>query len=175
MITAAAALNEHAGYQDRAFVCSRLPSGRIGVRIPGFGPPIHDDSHDTAPHGAISLRDATVRSCNAYFAQLAVAVGADALTHTAASAGISLNTSRAANRVRVEPPARGLRPGRSGHDAASHRTSRRGARQRRHHPRGPHRLRRQSDREHANSCRRPRRRRSRRTCARPSSQAPAGS
>ena len=111
MITAAAALNEHAGYQDRAFVCSRLPSGRIGVRIPGFGPPIHDDSHDTAPHGAISLRDATVRSCNAYFAQLAVAVGADVLTHTAARAGISLNTSRAANRVRLNLPHAGYGQG----------------------------------------------------------------
>ena len=111
MITAATALNEHAGYQDRAFVCSRLPSGRIGVRIPGFGPPIHDDSHDAAPHGAISLRDATVRSCNAYFAQLAVAVGADALTHTAARAGISLNSSRAANRVRANLPHAGYGQG----------------------------------------------------------------
>jgi peptidoglycan glycosyltransferase len=111
MITAAAALQEHAGYQDRAFVCSRLPSGRIGVRIPGFGPPIHDDSHDTAPHGAITLRDATVKSCNAYFAQLAVALGADALTHTAASAGISLNTSRAANRVRANLPHAGYGQG----------------------------------------------------------------
>ena len=111
MITAAAALNEHAGYQDRAFVCSRLPSGRIGVRIPGFGPPIHDDSHDAAPHGAISLRDATVRSCNAYFAQLAVAVGADALTHEAARAGISLNTSGAANRVRANLPHAGYGQG----------------------------------------------------------------
>ncbi|HVQ41435.1 MAG TPA: FtsW/RodA/SpoVE family cell cycle protein [Vicinamibacterales bacterium] len=111
MITAAAALNEHAAYQDRTFVCSRLPSGRIGVRIPGFGPPIHDDSHDAAPHGAISLRDATVRSCNAYFAQLAVAVGADALTHTAAKAGISLNTSRAANRVRANLPHAGYGQG----------------------------------------------------------------
>lgn len=111
MITAAAALHEHSGYQGRAFVCSRLPSGRIGVRIPGFGPPIHDDSHDTAPHGAISLRDATVKSCNAYFAQLAVALGADALTHTAASAGISLNTSRAANRVRANLPHAGYGQG----------------------------------------------------------------
>jgi cell division protein FtsW (lipid II flippase) len=111
MITAAAALNEHAGYQDRAFVCSRLPSGRIGVRIPGFGPPIHDDSHDAAPHGAISLRDATVKSCNAYFAQLAVSVGADALTHTAAKAGISLNTSRADTRVRANLPHAGYGQG----------------------------------------------------------------
>jgi hypothetical protein len=111
MITAAAALSESAANKDRSFVCSRLPSGRNGVRIPGFGPPIHDDSHDTAPHGAISLRDATIKSCNAYFAQLAVAVGADALTRTAATAGISLNTSRAADRVRLNLPHAGYGQG----------------------------------------------------------------
>jgi cell division protein FtsI/penicillin-binding protein 2 len=111
MITAAAALRSGAGNADRAFVCQRLPSGRIGVRIPGFGPPIHDDSHDTAPHGAISMRDATIKSCNAYFAQLAVAVGADELTRTAATAGMTLNTSRTADRVRANLPHSGYGQG----------------------------------------------------------------
>ena len=111
MITAAAALREGAMNADRAFVCQRLPGGRIGVRIPGFGPPIHDDSHDTAPHGSLTMRDATVRSCNAYFAQLAVALGPDALTRAAATAGITLNTSRAANRVRANLPHAGYGQG----------------------------------------------------------------
>ena len=39
MITAAAALREDPESGERAFMCQRLPGDRIGVRIPGFGPP----------------------------------------------------------------------------------------------------------------------------------------
>jgi cell division protein FtsI/penicillin-binding protein 2 len=75
MITAAAALRENPNASQREFTCSRFPGNRIGVRIPGFGPPIYDDVHDEHEHGRIAMHDAVVKSCNAYFAQLAVALG----------------------------------------------------------------------------------------------------
>jgi cell division protein FtsI/penicillin-binding protein 2 len=50
-------------------------------------------------------------SCNAYFAQLAVALGSDALARTAAAAGITLNVSTAAARVRANLPHAGYGQG----------------------------------------------------------------
>jgi peptidoglycan glycosyltransferase len=111
MITAAAALRENPGFDQKAFVCQRLPSNRIGIRIPGFGPPIHDDVEDTHPHGRIAMHDAVVRSCNAYFAQLAVAIGSEALTRTAAAAGITVNSSRSTARIRANLPHAGYGQG----------------------------------------------------------------
>lgn len=111
LITAAAALREGPRLSEQPFMCQRLPSGRIGARIPGYGPPIHDDEKDTHPHGAVSMGDGIVRSCNAYFAQLAVALGPEALTRTAAAAGIALNTSRSAERVRANLPHAGYGQG----------------------------------------------------------------
>jgi peptidoglycan glycosyltransferase len=92
-------------------MCQRLAPNRIGVRIPGFGPPIYDDVHDANAHGKIAMRDAIVKSCNAYFAQLAVALGSDALARTAATAGITLNTSRSPERVRANLPHAGYGQG----------------------------------------------------------------
>ena len=111
MITAAAALRENPSFDQKAFVCQRLPSNRIGIRIPGFGPPIHDDVEDTHPHGRIAMHDAVVRSCNAYFAQLAVAIGTDALSRTAAAAGITVNASRSTARIRANLPHAGYGQG----------------------------------------------------------------
>jgi peptidoglycan glycosyltransferase len=111
MITAAAALRENPSFDQKAFVCQRLPSNRIGIRIPGFGPPIHDDVEDTHPHGRIAMHDAVVRSCNAYFAQLAVAIGPDALSRTAAAAGITVNASRSTARIRANLPHAGYGQG----------------------------------------------------------------
>ena len=51
----------------------------MGARVPGYARPIRDDVKDHAPHGTIDLRRAIVVSCNAYFAQLAVQLGARAL------------------------------------------------------------------------------------------------
>jgi cell division protein FtsI/penicillin-binding protein 2 len=111
MITAAAALREDPASSDRTFVCQRLDHDRIGTRIPGFGPPIVDDVHDVAAHGTLAMHDAMVRSCNAYFAQLAVALGSEALGRTAAAAGITLNSSTAAARVRANLPHAGYGQG----------------------------------------------------------------
>jgi hypothetical protein len=111
MITAAAALRESPAASERAFVCERLGKNRIGTKIPGFGPPIVDDVHDVEPHGRLAMHDAMVRSCNAYFAQLAVALGSEALGRTAATAGITLNVSNAAARVRANLPHAGYGQG----------------------------------------------------------------
>ena len=111
MITAAAALREDPKASQREFVCSRFPGNRIGVRIPGFGPPIYDDVHDEREHGRIGMHDAILKSCNAYFAQLAVALGSEPLARTAAVAGITLNTSRSAERVRANLPHAGYGQG----------------------------------------------------------------
>ena len=111
MITAAAALRKEAALAERTFVCQRLPSNRNGASIPGFGRPVHDDMSDAREHGRLDMRDALVRSCNAYFAQLAVALGADAMTHAAAAAGIALNTSRSAEQVRANLPHAGYGQG----------------------------------------------------------------
>jgi cell division protein FtsW (lipid II flippase) len=111
IITAAAALREDPRAPAREFLCQRFPNGRIGTRIPGFGPPIYDDVHDATAHGQLNLHDAVVKSCNAYFAQLAVALGSDPLARTAAEAGITLNTSRSPDRVRANLPHAGYGQG----------------------------------------------------------------
>ena len=111
MITAAAALREDPSLDERAYMCQRLPSDRIGVRIPGFRRPIHDDVLDRHPHGRLTMQGAIVQSCNAYFAQMAVALGPDVLTRTAATAGIALNTSRSPERVRANLPHAGYGQG----------------------------------------------------------------
>jgi cell division protein FtsW (lipid II flippase) len=91
LVTAAAALREHNGAQKAAFACSKLPDGRVGVRMPGWGRPVRDDVLNAHPHGRIDLHDGLVRSCNAYFAQLAVTLGPEALVGAAAQLGISLS------------------------------------------------------------------------------------
>jgi peptidoglycan glycosyltransferase len=100
IITAAAALRQNMASSGATFTCERLPDGRVGASIPGSGV-VRDDVMDTQPHGTIAMRDALTRSCNAYFAQLAVRVGAQALAHTASLAGISMARDNSASRVRA--------------------------------------------------------------------------
>jgi cell division protein FtsW (lipid II flippase) len=90
LVTASAALREHAGLQGTVFACSRLTDGRSGARIAGWSRPIRDDVLDAHPHGSIDLHDGLVRSCNAYFAQLAVKLGPDPLVAAASQLGIAL-------------------------------------------------------------------------------------
>jgi cell division protein FtsW (lipid II flippase) len=93
VITAAAALREDPSLSGLAFVCSRLPGDRVGVRLPGVSRPIRDDVRDRHPHGAIAMHDGLVRSCNAYFAQLALRLGPEVLAGTSSLAGIALSPS----------------------------------------------------------------------------------
>ncbi len=111
LITAAAALQQDVEWRHVPLVCTRLPDNRVGVRIPGYGPAIRDDIHDRQPHGALTMHDGVVRSCNAYFAQLAVRLGPDVLARTAEIAGVPIAPTVASARSRAELPHAGYGQG----------------------------------------------------------------
>jgi peptidoglycan glycosyltransferase len=90
LLTAAAVLELRPALAASRHMCVRLPDGRVGARVPGFARPIRDDALDHAPHGHIGLDEALRVSCNAYFAQLGRAAGADALIDMAARFRIDL-------------------------------------------------------------------------------------
>jgi penicillin-binding protein A len=104
LIGAAAALSRDLRSRDTTFVCSRLPDGRVGAKVSGWGRPVRDDVLDRDPHGRVDMHRAMVVSCNAYFAQLAVALGPDALLESARRVDISLAKSNTAPRVREALP-----------------------------------------------------------------------
>jgi cell division protein FtsI/penicillin-binding protein 2 len=105
LVTAAAALRQGGDLGSTTFACTRLPDGRVGATIKGWHRPIRDDIRDTHPHGTIDMHDGLVHSCNAYFAQLAAALGPAPLVGTAAQLGIALTPSKAAaQRVRDTLP-----------------------------------------------------------------------
>ncbi|HET9269600.1 MAG TPA: penicillin-binding transpeptidase domain-containing protein, partial [Vicinamibacterales bacterium] len=83
LVVALAALRDGRGAANNIYTCSGLPDGRVGAVIRGWNRPIRDDVLDTRPHGTIGMHDALVHSCNAYFAQLAVALGPEPLLDTA--------------------------------------------------------------------------------------------
>jgi len=94
VITAAAALNAGLSATDTTFMCERLPDGRVGTTLPRFGP-IRDDVMDRHPHGRLNLSGALVVSCNAYFAQLGLRVGAEQLRETATKAQLQVSRTPA--------------------------------------------------------------------------------
>jgi cell division protein FtsW (lipid II flippase) len=100
LLTAAAALRRDASASGQTFTCSRLSDNRVGVKMPGFTRPVRDDVLDTHPHGTIDMHRALVVSCNAYFAQLAVKLGPQALLAVAQPAEISLARNNAVSRIR---------------------------------------------------------------------------
>ena len=104
LIAAAAALQRDARSRDTTFVCSRLPDGRVGAKIPGWGRPVRDDVLDRHPHGAVGMHRAMVVSCNAYFAQLAVRLGPDALIESARRVDVAVARANAPARVRDALP-----------------------------------------------------------------------
>jgi len=93
LVTAAAALNRDVDLANTVFACNRLPDGRIGTTLSGWSRPVRDDVLDTHPHGNIDLRGGLVHSCNAYFAQLALELGAQPLLDCASRLGIALTPS----------------------------------------------------------------------------------
>jgi cell division protein FtsW (lipid II flippase) len=104
LVTAAAALRRSLDLSGTTFGCVRLPDGRVGARLPGWNRPIRDDVQDAHPHGTIDMHDGMVRSCNAYFAQLALRVGPDAILETALRLGISVAPSESPQRLRATLP-----------------------------------------------------------------------
>ena len=98
LIVAAAALRSHAD-RDR-FICKRLPDGRVGNHVRGMARPVRDDLLDTVPHGEVDLDRGLAVSCNAYFAQLAVALGPRPLLDAASLFQISVARSSTPDGVR---------------------------------------------------------------------------
>jgi peptidoglycan glycosyltransferase len=65
---------------------------------------VRDDVLDEHPHGTIAMHDGMVHSCNAYFAQLAMKIGPEAMLDAAATLGISLTPGASLDRVRSMLP-----------------------------------------------------------------------
>src|SRR5687767_13287110 len=80
------------------------------MKIPGWGV-VRDDVLDAHPHGTIGMHDGMVRSCNAYFAQLAVRVGSQQMLDTATLLGISVARDNSASRLRQTLPQAGYGQG----------------------------------------------------------------
>jgi peptidoglycan glycosyltransferase len=98
LLVASAALRAHAG--AGRFICRRLPDGRVGNYVRGMSRPVRDDALDTVPHGHVDLDRGLVVSCNAYFAQLAIALGPRPLLDAASLFQISVARSATAEAVR---------------------------------------------------------------------------
>ncbi|MEN3337511.1 MAG: hypothetical protein V7647_1187 [Acidobacteriota bacterium] len=106
VVVGLAALRQNPALGATTYTCARLPDGRIGASIPGWTRPVRDDVMDTQPHGTINMHDGFVRSCNAYFAQLATRLGPESVLAMASQLGISLarDPGRSLQRVRDTLP-----------------------------------------------------------------------
>ncbi|HUE85445.1 MAG TPA: FtsW/RodA/SpoVE family cell cycle protein [Vicinamibacterales bacterium] len=104
LVTAAAALRKDPSLGEVTFMCRRLPDGRIGHRVPGWTRPVRDDELNTVPHGAVNLKSGIEKSCNAYFAQLGLRVGAAALHDAATLFEIALAQPDTVQRLRDQLP-----------------------------------------------------------------------
>jgi cell division protein FtsW (lipid II flippase) len=111
LVTAAAALRRDLASSRTTFTCTRLPNGRVGALIPGLARAVRDDVLDTHPHGTISMHDGLTHSCNAYFAQLALRVGPEAILDMAGRLGISMAPSNSVQRLRATLPQAGYGQG----------------------------------------------------------------
>jgi penicillin-binding protein A len=100
MVIAAAAMRTQAVPDDRTFACIRLPDGRVGNYVRGWTRPVRDDPMDRMPHGMVDLRHGLVVSCNAYFAQLAAALGPQPVLEAASPFGIEVARPHTGARLR---------------------------------------------------------------------------
>jgi peptidoglycan glycosyltransferase len=99
VVTALAALRKHPQVSDESFTCQALNS-RQGAMVRGHS--VYDDEADGASgHGAVTLEQGLVQSCNAYFAQLAVErIGADALWQTASQMELGFTRDAGQDKLR---------------------------------------------------------------------------
>lgn len=111
LLVAAAALRSRPELQQRGFMCQRLPGGRVGQSIAGWARPVRDDVQDTSPHGASDLQHALVASCNAYFAQLAMAMGPRPLIDAVSMFQIEVARPQSADALRNTLPHAGYGQG----------------------------------------------------------------
>jgi peptidoglycan glycosyltransferase len=111
LVTAAATLALRPELGSSNQICVRLPDGRAGVQLPGRTRPIRDDALDTEPHRHLGLDEALRVSCNAYFAQLALALGPDALFGMASRFDIEVARPNTARRLREQLPYAGFGQG----------------------------------------------------------------
>lgn len=91
VVTAMASLRANPDSYRNTYSCIRLPDGRVGNYVRGYGRPIRDDVQDRSPHGTLDMERAVIVSCNAWFAQLGTyQVGAQNLFATASQLRISV-------------------------------------------------------------------------------------
>jgi len=112
MVTAMAALRVDPNLANEVLECRRLPGGRVGNYVKGWGRPIRDDPTDRTPHGRLSMERALAVSCNAYFAQLAAyRVGARPLHQAARLLGIATANPDTPEQLRDSLPQAGYGQG----------------------------------------------------------------
>ncbi len=105
IVTSIAALETSPDAETVRFECKRLPDGRVGNYVRGWGKPIRDDQSDKEPHGSLDLARGLIFSCNAYFAQLGTyLVGAQELLHTAGLFGIRVASPNTASQLKDALP-----------------------------------------------------------------------
>jgi cell division protein FtsI/penicillin-binding protein 2 len=105
MVTAIAALQSGANAETVRFDCRRLPDGRVGNYVRGWGKPIRDDVLDREPHGSVDMSKGLAVSCNAYFAQLGTyLVGARQLLQAADQFGIRVASPNTAQQLQDALP-----------------------------------------------------------------------
>ena len=104
LVTAAAVLRSAPALADAPLLCRRLDDGRVGNVVRGWRRPVRDDVGDTVPHGDVTLDRGIVQSCNAYFAQLGVELGAARLAESAALFDIRVARGNTPERLRDTLP-----------------------------------------------------------------------
>jgi cell division protein FtsW (lipid II flippase) len=105
LVTATAALQTQDNAENLTYECKRLPDGRIGNFVRGWGHPVRDDILDKVPHGTVNLSRGVVLSCNAFFAQLGTyVVGAERLQRIADLFGIRVASPNTSTQLRDALP-----------------------------------------------------------------------
>jgi cell division protein FtsI/penicillin-binding protein 2/cell division protein FtsW (lipid II flippase) len=105
IVTAIAALQSGPEAETTRFECKRLPDGRIGNYVRGWGKPIRDDVLDKEPHGSVDMAQGLIHSCNAYFAQMGTyLVGAQQLLRVADLFGIRVASPNTAAQLQDALP-----------------------------------------------------------------------